>query len=58
MVVNFGEDHEFNQDDKEKMDCEAKNEELSEETVAELMKVVFSQTWREVGGFFEQIQAR
>ena len=54
MVVDIAEEHEGNQGDKEKMDCETKNEELSEETVAELMKVVFPKPEEELMNFLNR----
>ena len=51
MVVGIAEKPEVKQDDKEKMDYEIKNEELYEETVVELMKVVFPKTEEELVDF-------
>ena len=54
MVVNIAEELEGNQGDKEKMDYETMNKELSEETIAELMKVVFPKHEEELVDFLNR----
>ena len=54
MVVDIAEEPEGNQGDKKKMDCETKNEELSEEKVVELMKVVFPKHEEELVDFLNR----